>query len=63
MQIDPMTRLLQQRAEDDRIRSIQENVSDATRDNLIRYGRRKLFSGANLSPGGSTPGLGSLASL
>jgi len=60
--IDPATRALQKQAQDERIALIQDRVSDETRNNLIRFGRRKAFAGASL-PGfglgtGGIEGLG-----
>lgn len=50
--------MLQQRAERDRLNAIQDRVSDDTRDLLIRFGRRKVFSGGGIGGaiGGGSPG-------
>lgn len=55
--LDPQTRLLQQKTEEDRIQAIQDRISQETRSNLIRYGRARAFAGiGNL--GGGIPNLG-----
>lgn len=55
--LNPEQVRLQQQAQADRITSIQDRVSDETRDLLIRFGRRKLFAGAGNLGGGIGGGL------
>lgn len=56
--ISPEMRAQQRQAESDKISAIQDRTSDATRDVLVRFGRRKAFAGTDL--GGGLSGLSSL---